>query len=121
MASRLADERNCIEPPDGCVLWLTYVFVSPQVVASLTEVEKIVHMNLFFVSDYIVSFNQVALQTPVCHKVSQHTPPDTDKYRVTAMQDKKLSYRRETARCVVSIEILPIATQQCRNYLYDKS
>jgi len=29
---------------------------------------------------------------------------------------KKLSYRRGTARCVVSIEILPIATQQCRNY-----
>jgi len=27
---------------------------------------------------------------------------------------KKLSYRRGTARCVVSIEILPIATQQCR-------
>jgi len=36
-------------------------------------------------------------------------------------QDKKLSYRRGTARFVVSIEILPIATQQCRNYLYDKS
>jgi len=35
--------------------------------------------------------------------------------------DKQLSYRRGTARCVVSIEILPIATQQCRNYLYDKS
>ena len=34
---------------------------------------------------------------------------------------KKLSYRRGTTRCVVSIEILPIATQQCRNYLYDKS
>jgi len=33
--------------------------------------------------------------------------------------NKKLS--RGTARCVVSIEILPIATQQCRNYLYDKS
>ena len=33
----------------------------------------------------------------------------------------KLSYRRGTVRCVVSIEILPIATQQCRNYLYDKS
>jgi len=40
-------------------------------------------------------------------------------YRVK--QYKKLSYRRGTARCVVSIEILPIATQQCRNYLYDKS
>jgi len=24
-------------------------------------------------------------------------------------------------RCVVSVEILPTATQQCRNYLYDKS
>jgi len=35
--------------------------------------------------------------------------------------DKKLSYRRGTARWVVSVEILPIATQQCRNYLYDKS
>ena len=34
---------------------------------------------------------------------------------------KKLSYRRGTARCIVSIEILSIATQQCRNYLYDKS
>jgi len=35
--------------------------------------------------------------------------------------NKKLSYRRGTARRVVSIEILPIATQQCRNYLYVKS
>jgi len=34
---------------------------------------------------------------------------------------KKLSFRRGTARCVVSVEILPIARQQCRNYLYDKS
>ena len=38
-----------------------------------------------------------------------------------ANANKKLSYRRGTARCVVSIEILPIATQQGRNYLYDKS
>jgi len=34
---------------------------------------------------------------------------------------KKLSYRRGIAVCVVSVEILPTATQQCRNYLYDKS
>ena len=34
---------------------------------------------------------------------------------------KKLSYRWGTARCVVSIEVLPVAKQQCRNYLYDKS
>ena len=39
----------------------------------------------------------------------------------THIHHKKLSYRRGTARCVVSVEILPIATQQCRNYLYDKS
>ena len=35
--------------------------------------------------------------------------------------NKKLSYRRVTARSVLSVVILPIATQQCRNYLYDKS
>ena len=34
---------------------------------------------------------------------------------------KKLSYRPVTARCVLSVVILPITTQQCRNYLYDKS
>ena len=34
---------------------------------------------------------------------------------------KKLSYRWGTTRCIVLDEILPIATQQCRNYLYDKS
>jgi len=32
---------------------------------------------------------------------------------------KKLSYRRVTARCVLSVVILPITTQQCRNSLYD--
>jgi len=32
-------------------------------------------------------------------------------------KNKKLSYRRGTARCVVSVEILPVATQQCTNYL----
>jgi len=38
-----------------------------------------------------------------------------------AKEDKKLSYRRGSERCAVSVEILPIATQQCRNYFYDKS
>jgi len=28
-------------------------------------------------------------------------------------EDRKLSYRRGTARCFVSVEILPIATQHC--------
>jgi len=33
---------------------------------------------------------------------------NTNSYR-----DKKLSYRQGTARCVVPVEILPIAMQQC--------
>ena len=33
--------------------------------------------------------------------------------KCTYCYNKKLSYRRGTARCVVSVEILPIATQQC--------
>jgi len=36
-------------------------------------------------------------------------------------ENNKLSYRRVTARCGLSVVILPITTQQCRNYLYDKS
>jgi len=36
-------------------------------------------------------------------------------------QNKKLSYRRVTARCVLSVVSLQITTQQCRNYLDDKS
>jgi len=46
----------------------------------------------------------------------QERPPGASR-----MHDKKLSYRRGTARCVVSVEILPIATQQCRKYLRDKT
>ena len=38
-----------------------------------------------------------------------------------SMENKKLSYHRVTARCVLSVVILPITTQQCRNYLYSKS
>jgi len=69
------------------------------------------------------------------HTARRHSRYGTDKQtdgRVAALlnasyrrrnnkANKKLSYRRGTARCVVSVEILPIATQQCRNYLYDKS
>jgi len=48
-----------------------------------------------------------AFYKPVCVSASRSRE---------GLQDKKLSYRRGTARCVVSIEILPTATQQCRNY-----
>jgi len=42
-------------------------------------------------------------------------------YMLERKADKKVSYRRVTARCVLSVVILPITTQQCRNYLYSKS
>jgi len=38
-----------------------------------------------------------------------------------SVENKKLSCHRGTARCVVLVEILATATQQCRNYLFDKS
>ena len=59
----------------------------------------------------------------VRNKVRNETRNLQREERQVAFQckDKKLSYRRGTARCVVSIEILPVATQQYRNYLYDKS
>jgi len=42
-------------------------------------------------------------------------------FRFSGVSNKKLSYRRVTARCVLSVVMLPITTQQCRNYLYDNS
>jgi len=54
---------------------------------------------------------------------------DKNKYATTnsinahylVLFSKKHSYRRGAVRCVVLVEILPIATKPCRNYLYDKS
>ena len=49
--------------------------------------------------------------------------PEKNLKKYIGLQSCKLwqQCRRGTARCVVSVEILPIATQQCRNYLYNKS
>jgi len=52
-------------------------------------------------------------------KMGSLTAPTVKKFEFH--KSKKLSYRRVTARCVLSAVILPITTQQCRNYLYDKS
>jgi len=59
---------------------------------------------------------KVVIECSVYRKMS-----GDDDDRAHDKKNKKLSCRRGTARCVVSIEILPIATQQCRNYLFDKS
>ena len=44
---------------------------------------------------------------------------ESTRYHHQSIQEAQL-YRRGTARCVLSLVILPTATQQCRNYLYDK-
>ena len=69
---------------------------------------------------------QLADSSPDCRRLSRdcqllETGDLCDVGSVYYLDSKKLSYRRGTARCVVSAEILPVATQQCRNYLYDKS
>jgi len=53
--------------------------------------------------------------------VKMNTAEKTPDFHLSGFEYKKLSYRRVTARCVLSVVILPITTQQCRNYLYDKS
>jgi len=56
--------------------------------------------------------------TPKCLRISETTGSVVHDHH---LQYKKLSYRRVTAWCVLSVVILPIAMQQCRNYLYDRS
>jgi len=49
------------------------------------------------------------------HGQKLFSPPHlTNVFALPPKENKKLSYRRGTARCVVSVEILPIATQQCK-------
>jgi len=60
----------------------------------------------------------------LCHDNIKNNTINTGSQRPTNTAPnkyKKLSYLRGTARYVASVEILPIATQTCRNYLYDKS
>ena len=59
---------------------------------------------------------------PTLVSLIYRTEPTTKKCKTEKNKsNKKLGYRRGTARCVVSVEILPVVTQQCRNYLFDKS
>ena len=70
----------------------------------------------------------VILRLAVLVELRLVTDTDTDGHRPMASTADALhravtrsSAIAEGPRCVVSIEILPVATQQCRNYLYDKS
>ena len=63
---------------------------------------------------------KIVTETETCSSIRKLELSNTMRYTLV-LTYKKLSYRRWTARCVVSVKILPIATLQCRNYLYDKS
>ena len=70
-----------------------------------------------------IRFSQAGGQSPFGGS-SPTTLNSRWRQRLAATEDavnKKLSYRRGTARCVVPVEILPTVAQQCRNYWYDKS
>jgi len=71
---------------------------------------------MFSILDCLPAVNQVyTAHRPT--KSRRHLAND----RLLISLYKKLSYRRVTARCVLSVVIFPVTTQQCRNYLYDKS
>jgi len=67
-------------------------------------------LTLFFLSDRFLHAHLAVRRSS-----------DRQNFLMQSLSNKKLSYRRVTARCVLSVVILPIATQQGRNYLYDKS
>ena len=74
------------------------------------------------VPHHLVFYRPDAL--PAAHPtVSKHwrqTNNNQNFKKLEIAENKKLSYRRGTARYVVSVEILTTATQQCKNYLHDK-
>jgi len=77
----------------------------------------------------VLSLKQTDLRRPTGSHIHPNSGIVSKKWReidtlllhTTNRKYKNLSYRRVTARCVLSVVILPIAAQQCRNYLYDKS
>ena len=97
----------------------------PKVHIFNTTLQQLVHSGVAII---VVKFEDVKLKFEKVRKSSRCTF-NHNYYQKTLSYmglglcnlNKKLSYRRGTARCVVSIEILPIATRQYRNYLYDKS
>ena len=60
---------------------------------------------MFMSATVTLADTQLSLIERVCPCENSHDPTI----------NKKVSDRRGTARCVVSVKILPIATQQCRN------
>jgi len=80
---------------DWCICWLLDGKLAVGIEGKCSSV---------FIQSFILFSTQAVRQTLLCY-----------------VEYKKLSYRRGTTQCDVSVEILPVATRQCRNYLYDKS
>ena len=85
-------------------------------------------LRVFTVALYCQQTTPCSIKYVLLVKISTHSVATRLSFRglaavciAQAREDKKLSYHQETVRCFVSVEILPIATQQFRNYLYDKS
>jgi len=80
---------------------------------------------IFFTCKFIFTFVLIWSQTiyKQIYHISGYQPFKTltNSVHSSINSHKKLSYHRVTARCVLSVVILPITMQQCRNYLYDKS
>ena len=83
-------------------------------------------MKTLFYRNYCIDSNQI-LQSDKDRQVlfvgGPNSRPTDLLWRKATILNKKLSslsYRRETTRCVVSVEILLIATQQSRKYWNDK-
>jgi len=73
-------------------------------------------VQLLLLLYYVIIHKHTHTHTPIYWPFIREYPgePVPERY-------KKLSYCRVTARCVLLAVILPVAMQQCRNYLYDKS
>ena len=88
----------------------------------LTEKTALFACFLLFHFSSIFQGVQLAPFAPMCGRPWTNVHVNSgNRQRMQYNYNKKLSYRRATARCVLSVVILPITTQQCRNYLYDKS
>ena len=66
-------------------------------------------------AEWISSYHRAALSSPAFFRKQRSANTHASRQRMVT-NGKKVSYRRETARCVVLVEILPIATKQYRKY-----
>jgi len=85
------------------------------------QITMLVPHHSVFYRPYALSATQPTASKHWRQKYTSSTTATAATTTTTNNNNKKLSYRWVTARCVLSVVILPVTTQQCRKYLYDKS